>query len=169
MNETAQQYVQRITAHVEGRQPLAVQAATANRLERLIKGVPTSKLRKRPAAGKWSASEIVAHLSDAEVVTAFRLRTILGAPGSPIAAYDQDSWVSSGHYEKRDPRRAVEQFRVVREANLALLKSLTAEQWKQFGMHSQRGQDTIEQIVRLTAGHDINHLLQIERIVDNTS
>src|SRR5881392_847439 len=92
MNETAQQYIQRITAHVEGRQPLAVQAATAKRLERLINGVPTSKLRKRPTTGKWSASEIVAHLSDAEIVTAFRLRVILGAPGSPIAAYDQDSW-----------------------------------------------------------------------------
>ena len=169
MNETARQYIQRITAHLEGRQPLAVQAATAKRLARLIKGVPASKLRKRPTTGKWSASEIVAHLSDAEIVTAFRIRVILGAPGSPIAAYDQDSWVSGGHYEKRDPRRALEQFRVVREANLALLKSLTPKQWKQYGMHAQRGQETIEQIVRLTAGHDINHLLQIERIVDKTS
>jgi len=168
MNETAQQYIQRITAHVEGKRPLAVQAATAKKLQRLITGVPTSELRRRPATSKWSASEIVAHLSDAEIVTAFRIRVILGAPGSPIAAYDQDSWVSSGHYEVRDPRRAVEQFRVVREANLALLKSLTPEQWKQYGMHAQRGQETIEQIVRLTAGHDINHLLQIERIVGKT-
>jgi hypothetical protein len=165
MNETAQQYIQRITAYVEGKQPLTVQAATAKKLERLITGVPTSKLRKRPAADKWSASEIVAHLGDAEIVIAFRMRLILGAPGAPIAAYDQDSWVTSGHYEKRDPRKAVEQFSVVREANLALLKSLTPEQWKQYGMHSERGQETIEHIVRMTAGHDINHLQQIERIL----
>jgi len=167
MNETAEQYIRRIEAFVEGKRPLAVQAATAKKLERLMRGVSPSRLRKRPAADKWSASEILAHLADAEIVTAFRMRVILGAPGSPIAAYDQDSWVSSGHYEKRDPRRAVEQFRVVREANLALLKSLTAEQWKQYGMHSQRGQETIEQIVRLTAGHDINHLKQIERILQS--
>ena len=167
MNETAEQYIRRITAFVEGKRPLAVQAATAKKLERLMRGVSPSRLRKRPAADKWSASEILAHLADAEIVTAFRMRVILGAPGSPIAAYDQDSWVSSGHYEKRDPRRAVEQFRVVREANLALLKSLTPEQWKQYGMHSQRGQETIEQIVRLTAGHDINHLKQIERILQS--
>jgi DinB family protein len=121
MNETAQRYIQRITAHVEGKQPLSVQAATAKKLERLIKDVPTSKLRKRPAADKWSASEIVAHLGDAEIVIGFRMRMILGAPGTPIAAYDQDSWVTSGHYEKRDPRKSVEQFSVVREANLALL------------------------------------------------
>ena len=165
MIETAQQYIQRITAHVEGKRPLAVQAATAKKLERLIKGLTMSKLRKRPAADRWSASEIVAHLADAEIVTGFRLRLILGAPGSPIAAYDQNSWVTSGHYDQRDPRTSLEQFRVVREANLALLKSLTPAQWKQYGIHAERGQETIEHVVRMTAGHDINHLQQIERIL----
>ena len=39
------------------------------------------------------------------------------------------------------------------------------EQWKQHGMHAERGVETIEHIVRLMAGHDLNHLGQIERIV----
>jgi hypothetical protein len=165
MNETPQEYIRRITAHVEGKQPLAVQASTAKKLARLIKGVPTSKLRKRPAADKWSASEILAHLGDAEIVIGFRMRAILGAPGTPIAAYDQNSWAASGHYQKRDPRRSVEQFRAVREANLALLDSLTPEQWQQHGMHSERGRETIEDVVRLTAGHDMNHLQQVEALL----
>jgi len=165
MNETPQQYTQRVVGYIEGKQPLAVQAGTAKKLERLIKGVPTSKLRKRPAPDKWSVSEIVAHLADAEIVGGFRMRLILGAPGTPVAAFDQDSWVVSGHYEKRDPRKSVEQFRVVREANLALLKSLKPEQWKHYGLHSERGQETIEHIVRMFAGHDLNHLQQIERIL----
>ena len=169
MNETADQYIRRMTALVEGKRPLGVQAATAKRLERLIKGVSPSRLRKRPAADQWSANEIAAHLSDAEIVTAFRIRVILGAPGSAIASYDQDAWAASGHYQQCDPRKSVDRFRAVREANLALLKSLTAEQWQQFGIHSERGQETIEQIVRLTAGHDLNHLKQIERIVVNAS
>ena len=165
MHETPQQYTERILSYMEGKQPLAVHAATAEKLERLIEGVPTSELRKRPAADKWSVSEVVAHLGDAEIVTGFRMRLILGAPGAPIAAYDQDSWVTSGHYEKRDPRKSFEQFRVLREANLALLESLTPEQWKHYGMHSERGQETIELMVRMAAGHDINHLQQIERIL----
>ena len=165
MNETPQQYTQRILGYVEGKEPLAVQAATAEKLERLIEGVPTSELRNRPAADKWSVSEIVAHLDDAKIVTGFRIRMILGTPGAAIAAYDADSWVTSGHYEKRDPRKSVEQFRVFREANLALLESLTPEQWKHYGMHSERGQETMELIVRMAAGHDINHLQQIERIL----
>jgi DinB superfamily len=165
MNETPQQYTQRILGYVEGKQPLEVQASTPGQLERLIKGLSITKLRERPAADKWSVSEIVAHLADAEIVTGFRMRLILGAPGAPIVAYDQNSWVTGGHYEKRDPRKSVEQFRVLREANLALLESLTPEQWKHYGMHSERGQETMELIVRMAAGHDINYLQQIERIL----
>jgi hypothetical protein len=110
-------------------------------------------------------SEILAHLADGEIVGGFRMRLILGAPGSPIVAFDQDSWVISGHYEKRNPNKSLDQFRAVREANLALLKSLTPDQWKHYGMHSERGQETIEHIVRMFAGHDINHLKQIEGIL----
>jgi hypothetical protein len=165
MKETIEQYMQRISGYMEGKQPLAVQASTAKKLERLIKGLPTAKLRKRPAPEKWSVSEILAHLADAEIVGGFRMRLILGAPGAPIVAFDQDSWVTSGHYEKRDPRKSLELFRALRDANLAMLKSLTPAQWKHYGMHSERGQETIERVVLMFAGHDINHLLQIESIL----
>jgi hypothetical protein len=165
MSETPQQYTQRILGYMEGKQPLAVQAATAKKLDRLIKGVPRARLRKRPAPEKWSVSEIIAHLADAEIVIGFRIRLILGCPGVPIVAFDQDSWASSGHYDERDPQKSVEQFRVLREGNLAVLKSLQPEQWKHYGVHSERGQESIEQIVRMVAGHDINHVQQIEKIL----
>jgi hypothetical protein len=165
MQETPQEYIQRILGQLEGQAPLKVQAGTPKKLERLMKGVPASRLRKRPAPGKWSAGEILAHLADCEIVTGWRMRQILGAPGTPLQAFDQDSWAAAGHYEKRDPRKSAEQFRVAREANLALLRSLAPEQWKKYGMHEERGQETIEQISRMVAGHDINHTKQIERIV----
>jgi hypothetical protein len=165
MKETPQEYTQRIVRHMEGKQPVAVQAATAKKLERLIKGVPTGKLRKRPAPDKWSVSEILTHLADAEIAGSFRMRLILGSPGTPVAAFDQDAWVISGHYSKRDPRKSLVQFRALREANLALLKSLTPEQWKHYGIHAERGQESIEHIVRMFAGHDLNHLGQIEAIL----
>ena len=165
MSETAQQYTQRILANAQGEDPIKVQSATTKKLGRLIKGIPTAKLRKRPAPEKWSVAEILAHLADVEIVIGWRMRSILGAPGTPVQAYDQNAWVISGHYEKRDPRRSIELHRVVREANLALLKSLLPDQWKLFGKHAERGQESIEHIVRMVAGHDINHMLQIERIL----
>ena len=165
MNETPQQYTQRILAHSAGQDAVKVQTSTPKKLERLVKGVSPAKLRKRPAPDKWSVAEILAHLADAEIVVGWRMRSILGAPGTAIEAFDQDAWTGALHYDKRDPRKDLEQQRINREANLALLRTLTPEQWKHFGIHSERGQESIEHIVKMIAGHDVNHIQQIERIV----
>jgi hypothetical protein len=122
-------------------------------------------LRKRPAPGKWSIAEIVAHIADTELVGGYRIRAILGAPGTPIQGFDQDAWVTALHYDKRDPHKSFEQFCALRAANLALLKTLTPEQWEHYGMHSERGKESVAHIARMFAGHDINHLVQIERIL----
>jgi hypothetical protein len=165
MQETPQEYIKRILAQLGGKDPLKIQASTAAKLGRLVGRASPAKLRKRPAPGKWSAAEILAHLADAEIVVGWRMRQILGAPGTPIQAFDQDAWAAAGHYEKRDARESLAQFRAVREANLALLKSLTSEQWKSHGMHAERGVETIEHITCMMAGHDLNHMGQVERIV----
>lgn len=165
MKETVQEYIQRILANSAGKDPMKVQAGTAAKLKRLISRAAPAKLRKCPAPGKWSASQIIAHLADGEIVTGWRIRQILGAPGTPLQAYDQDAWAAAGHYEKRDVKKSLEQFRVLREANLALVKSLSPEQRKQHGMHAERGVETVEHIMQMMAGHDLNHLAQVERLL----
>lgn len=165
MKETPQQYTQRVLGYLEGKEPLAVQAETAKRIGRLIRDVPACALRERPAPDRWSVSEVIAHLADGEIVGGYRLRLILGSPGTQIAAYDESKWATSGHYDKRDPHKSLELFRVLREANLALLETLTPEQWKHNGVHSERGLESIADTVRMFAGHDINHLQQMEKIL----
>jgi DinB family protein len=165
MKETPQEYSQRILANMDGRDPLKTQAATAKRLEKLVKHATAARLRKRPAPGKWSIAEILAHLADTEIVVGWRIRSILAAPGTPIQPFDQDAWAAAGNYAKRDPRKSIDQFRAVRDANLALYKSLSPEQWKHYGMHAERGEESLERILRMMAGHDLNHLSQIERIL----
>jgi hypothetical protein len=165
MKETIQEYVQRIQEKVSGQDPLKVQAGTAKKLAKLIQGKSPAKLRKRPAPEKWSATEIIAHLADVEIVQGWRIRSILGAPGTSVQAYDQDAWAVAGHYNKRDPRKSLEQFRVLRETNLSLLKALRPEQWRHHGVHSERGEESIDRIVQLVAGHDINHIEQVEAIL----
>jgi hypothetical protein len=34
-----------------------------------------------------------------------------------------------------------------------------------YGLHSERGQETVTHFTNLVAGHDLNHLHQIEQIV----
>jgi DinB superfamily len=165
MKETAEEYRNRMFAHIEGQQPLKLQAVAPKRLAKLLKGVSAAKARKRPAPEKWSITEIVAHIADTELVSGYRIRTILGAPGAPIQAFDQDDWAASLRYGKRNVRKSFEQYRALREANLALVKSITPAQWKQHGLHAERGEESVERIVQMMAGHDINHFQQIERIL----
>jgi len=165
MAETAEQYRARMYSHIEDKDPLKLQAAAPARLAKLLKGVSTAKARKRPAPGKWSIAEIVAHIADTELVGGYRIRAILGQPGTPVIGFDQDVWVTALHYEKRDLKKSFDQYRALREANMALLKSLTPEQWKHVGMHNERGPESVETIVKMFAGHDLNHFQQIERIL----
>jgi uncharacterized damage-inducible protein DinB len=167
MHETPQQYTQRILSYSEGKDALAVQSTTAKKLAALTKGLAKSQLRRKPSPDKWSIAQIMAHLADAEVVLGWRLRLVLGSNGISIQAFDQDVWSSTFDYEHSDPRESLESFRTLRAANLALLKRMPKELWNNYGMHQERGKETVAHMVQMIAGHDLNHLRQIEEIARN--
>ncbi|MFL6303175.1 MAG: DinB family protein [Candidatus Sulfotelmatobacter sp.] len=165
MPETAEQYIGRILGYVEGQDAVKVQRSTAARLKKSIQGLTPKQLKWRSEPAKWSISEIVAHLADAEIVASWRMRSVIGENGITIQPFDQDSWASVFEYRGRDARRSLEIFRILRENNLAMLKEIPRETWNNYGMHLERGKETIAHLTRMFAGHDTNHVLQIERIV----
>jgi hypothetical protein len=164
MQETAEQYIQRILGYVEGQDAIKVQRGTAAKLKKAIRGLTPKQLKWQPEPGKWSITEILAHLADTEIVGSWRMRLIVGASGTTLQPYDQDLWASAFQYEKRDPRHSLEVFRVLRENNLEMLKALPKEAWDNYGMHLERGKETLAHVVRMFAGHDNNHLQQVEGI-----
>jgi uncharacterized damage-inducible protein DinB len=164
MQETPQQYTQRMLSHSAGKDPVRLQQAAPKKLAALTKRLSKEHLTRRPAPGKWSIAEILAHLADAELVIGWRMRLILGANGTPIQAFDQDVWAETFKYARRDPKTSLETFRMLRENNLRVLKSVPRSSWQNYGMHQERGQETVDHIVRMIAGHDLNHLQQVEKI-----
>jgi hypothetical protein len=169
MQKVFQDYVKRILGNIGKIDPVKSQAATPRRIERLIRGASSRSLRRRPAPGKWSVGEILAHLAEAELVSGYRMRTILSSSGTRIQAFDQDDWARNGRYNRQDPARSMELFRALREANLRMLRSLSPKEWKRYGVHAERGNESIRKITTLIAGHDLNHLRQIEGILARNS
>lgn len=165
MPETAEQYISRILGYVEGQDAIKTQRATAARLQKAMKGLTSSQLKWRPQPAKWSIAEIIAHLADAEIVASWRMRSVIGENGVTIQPFDQDSWASVFKYQNRDARRSLELFRTLRENNLAMLKEISKETWDNYGMHLERGKESIAHLTRMFAGHDTNHVLQVEGIV----
>jgi hypothetical protein len=162
--EGAASYKARILGLQAGADFLALQATAPAKLAALVAGLSAEQLAHRPAPGKWSIQEIVAHLADDELVGGYRLRTILASPGAAVQAFDQDVWASTGRYDSRNVSASLELFRVLREANLALLDSIGADEWDMFGVHTERGVESVRDIAMYFAGHDINHFQQIAAI-----
>ena len=164
MQETPQKYTERMLNHSRGKEPQRLQQATPRKLTALVKGLSKKQLTRRPAPGKWSIAEILAHLADAELVVGFRLRLMLASNGTPIQAFDQDAWAETFSYNRRDPRVSIETFNTLRKNNLRLLTSVPRRLWENYGQHSERGKETVDHVMRMMAGHDLNHLQQLEKI-----
>ncbi len=158
------QYIARMKGYVGGRDPLKLMAVHPVKLERAVRGLTKAQLLRRPRPKKWSIQEILAHLADSEVVYGWRLRLMLAEPGLPLQPTDQDLWAANLPYKRLPAAKLLEQLRVLRESNLRLLKSVPRPWWNRYGMHLERGKETVARMVVLLAGHDINHLNQIAAI-----
>lgn len=166
MSETFAEYLQRLRGYLGGKDPLQSMQETPSILANLLRSTSESVLSHSPGPGKWSVQEIVAHLGDAELVSGFRFRLIAGSDdGVPIQGYDQDRWAATGNYRTVPIEQSLKSFTALREMNVRFLKSLPASAWEKYGLHSERGRETLRDLVTLLAGHDLNHLSQIRNIV----
>jgi DinB superfamily len=165
MQETADKYTARLDAYAKDGDPMAMQRAALHTLAGLIEGVPEEILSRRPASGKWCIRAILAHLAEDEIATSWRYRQMIQHTGSTLLGFDQDEWARLGDYDSWTPREAIEMFRLLREANLRMLARLTPEEWQRWGIHAERGRMTVKDLARHMAGHDINHIDQVRRLL----
>lgn len=149
--------------YMAGLDPLEVTRATPARLENLLKSPAPEKLTLSPAPGKWCVRDILCHLADCEVVFAFRLRQALAEDHHVIQPFDQDHWAAT--YAHYDARTALAAFSAVRQWNLAFIKGLRPADFNKPLNHPERGDMTLEVVVETMAGHDLNHLRQVEAIL----
>jgi len=162
--ESFDEYKRRLLGYLGERDPLEVMAATPAALRARVDALSAAALYAAPAPGKWSVAQIMAHLADSDLVFAYRVRTILAKSGTPIAAYDQDGWAAAFRYEQVPPEQSLERITAVRESTLVLLRALSAEEWQRYGIHEERGKESVDDLTRLYAGHDFNHMQQVDRI-----
>jgi uncharacterized damage-inducible protein DinB len=146
------------------RDPIAVLREMPSALPRAIMGLSPQQLGQPEQQGKWSIRQILQHLADSEVVWAWRMRLILAQDRPQLTGYDQDLWAERLHYEQADPSDALALFAVLRRANLRLIEGASPADLKRVGVHAERGEESLEHLLRLYAGHDLLHLRQIDRV-----
>jgi hypothetical protein len=160
--ETPQEYTARLLSYIGAQDPTEILRTTAGRLRELMTGRWEQTLRQRPAPDRWSVAEIVTHLADSEIVGAWRFRTVLTWNAAPLQPYDQNAWASAFRYADADPWESLEMFDALRRSTLSLLARVDPARFDHYGVHAERGEESVHHLIRLYAGHDVNHLRQIE-------
>jgi uncharacterized damage-inducible protein DinB len=148
-----------------------------------VRGIDDADLRRRPAEGAWSATEIVCHLRDVDELFRLRFHTILalddppilvvGATADDLAAWrvggavghplDPDRWAEDRQYTRADAAAAVATFGRRRGELVTFLRGLGPREWERAGVHLHRGRLPLSEWAASLARHDDNHLDQLQR------
>lgn len=155
-------FVERQLALLGDKQPLAVLRATPARLEAAVARLGPAGLMRSLAPGKWSGAQVLAHLTDMEIVFGYRFRQTLAEAAHALQGVAQDVWAS--RYSEVDAAAAVQALCGLRAWNVRMVEALTPADLERRYTHPDRGSETLTQLLRLWAGHDLNHLGQLEAL-----
>ncbi len=148
-----------------GGPPLDALRSTVSDLVALTANRAPREVAHSPQRGEWSASEVAAHLADAEMVYSVRVRMMLTDDNPDLTGFDEKAWTARLSMCDVGVAASVERFRILRDANLRLYESLEPEEWARTGRHVERGLVTIASTVESLIGHDRQHLDQIRKLL----
>lgn len=116
----------------------------------------------RYASGKWSIKEVIGHITDAERIFSYRLLRIARGDQTPLASFEQDGYIANGNFSARKLSDLLQEFSVVREATICLIRSLDHEAWPRRGMANQK-EVSVLALAFIIAGHERHHRLILEK------
>ncbi|MDQ3070256.1 MAG: DinB family protein [Acidobacteriota bacterium] len=149
--------------YVEGRDPVAVMAETIVKTRAAVSRFTPQDFERSHAPGKWSVREVLIHLAHGEIVFGTRVRFALTTPGYVVQPFDQDAWMALDR-NGLDGNAALALFSFTRALNLGLFKQLTPEQRAATFRHPEQGEIKVEDVLVMSAGHEVHHLAQLEEV-----
>jgi hypothetical protein len=118
-------------------------------------------IRHRPAAGEWSAIEVVGHMIDKMGIWTRRVERLLAEERPALAAYDQDALVREHDYQHADPEEVFEQLRQACERFASLIEGIPVSALEREGVHEEFGPITPRQCIVYPLESSSEHLQQL--------
>jgi hypothetical protein len=145
--------------------PIMVLEETPSWLAARTDHLAESVLQRPEGPGRWSLAQVFAHLADTEISQGWRARITLTADRPAITGFDQDRWAERFDYAGADPAEALHAFATMRRWNLRVWRAATPDDLRRIGVHAERGDESFDRLLRMTAGHDLRHRRQVDRIL----
>jgi hypothetical protein len=141
-------------------------AATADRLRALFADLPDQAARRAPATGEWSPMDALTHIRASDAIIAPRVWQILVRPGVRFPGFDEARWRSFVARADEPLADQLAAFLARRAELVALLRTLTPDEWESRGEHEEFGSVTVRTLVeRGIVHHEAEHLAQIEALL----
>lgn len=164
-HDAAEGYIRALLDLLGDRDPVAVLRHTPDALRAIVAARTEHALRRPERPRKWSVTQVLQHLADSDLVWAFRMRMVVAHDRPTLTGYDQDAWADRLNYASVSPEAAMEQFTFLRALNLTFLDGLTPADLGRTSVHEERGEERLDHMIKLYAGHDLVHLRQLDRIL----
>ena len=131
-------------------------AAQPQMLADRFKDIPDERGSHAYAEGKWTIKELLGHINDAERMFAYRVLRISRGDATPIEGFEQDGYIENAHSNSRSITDLVEEFRLLRTANMFMLNNLTEGDWLRMGTASGLS-ISVRALAYIMAGHVTHH------------
>lgn len=145
--------------------PLHVLRKMPKRLRKLLREAKEKELVWKADAATWSVHEVIGHLADNEFVFGARVRFVAAEDRPLLPAYDEKLFAERLGTDRATLEDLFDAWVAARAANVHLLDRLPEGAWSRIGLHSERGELSVMQLVVGAAGHDRVHEEQIERTI----
>jgi uncharacterized damage-inducible protein DinB len=147
---------------IEGKDALAALTETPVKIGTLLQQIGMNGWDRTYAPGKWNVRQIMTHLAQCELIFGARFRQAVTQDDYVVQPFDQDQFMTREPLE--NDAVVIQAYESLRLWNLALYRSFTAEERARQLTHPERGAMTVQQMLEMVAGHDLNHLAQLEAI-----
>jgi hypothetical protein len=152
-------------ADLETRDPLDALSNTPARIRAAVERWSEADFERSYAAGKWTIRKVLIHLAQTELALPSRVRFALSQEGYIAQPFSQDDWLPLD--EAAEARTALDAYTMLRRFNVSMFRRLSPEQRARTFTHPEYGSLTVWWVANQLAGHDINHLKQIETITNH--
>ncbi|MCS7054265.1 MAG: DinB family protein [Ignavibacterium sp.] len=151
------EYAQKYLDLVDDDDIISLLEKTNDELNILLDNIPEEKGDYYYSEGKWTLKQVIGHLLDTDRIFAYRLLAIARGENQPLPSFDQDLYVVNGKFNSRTLRDLIDEYKLLRESNLALIKSLEKSHYQNRGIAAGNSV-TVLGIMFMIAGHQKHHI-----------
>ena len=149
-------YYERYISLVKTDDIVATLQKQAQETRDLLSKISAEKAEFRYAPGKWSLKEVLGHVNDTERIMSYRVLRIARGDQTPIEGFEQDDYVAAGKFARRTTDDLLQEFMMIRNATIQLIRHLDPESAERRGTANQK-QISARAIIYVIAGHELHH------------